>query len=315
MQIRLSRVAESAASPPTRVAPRRRGGRSIPFTVSSLGTIAAPYRLAAFTHGSCGGNPAGVVFVEDFPDDAIMLDVAAKLGYSETAFVQPCGATYALRYFAPRLEVPFCGHATVAAVAALGERLGAGRFALSTRAGPVQATAKRSDEGLWRGGFDAPAAASEPLPHALERAVLDAFAITDDELDHALGPALVSAGARHVQVGLRRRERLASMDYDSVAFGAFMRDNDIVTINLLWRESATVLHSRNAFASGGVFEDPATGAAAAALGGYLHARGQRGTIAIRQGDDMGQPCRIVVTLAEQVPALHVAGDVRELPAP
>ena len=75
-----------------------------------------------------------------------------------------------------------------------------------------------------------------------------------------------------------------------------MAEQGLVTISLLWNESDEVFHSRNAFASGGVYEDPATGAAAAALAGYLRDIGWKGKseFTILQGEDMGMPSRLSV---------------------
>jgi PhzF family phenazine biosynthesis protein len=68
---------------------------------------------------------------------------------------------------------------------------------------------------------------------------------------------------------------------------------------LIWRESIAVFHSRNPFPVGGVVEDPATGAAAAALGGYLRDAGLISVPAkllIRQGEAMGRPSRLRVEI-------------------
>ena len=75
------------------------------------------YIVDAFTDRPCWGNPAGVVLLgeEAFPDESLMIKVAAELRYSETAFVQRLSATeYHLRYFTPKAEVELCGHATIA---------------------------------------------------------------------------------------------------------------------------------------------------------------------------------------------------------
>ncbi|MCG7529731.1 PhzF family phenazine biosynthesis isomerase, partial [Streptomyces sp. OfavH-34-F] len=86
-------------------------------------------RYTAFSADPEGGNPAGVVLDAAGLDEAAMLAVAAELGYSETAFLTgpapaaaPGARGFAVRYFSPRAEVPFCGHATVAAALALAER-------------------------------------------------------------------------------------------------------------------------------------------------------------------------------------------------
>ena len=77
------------------------------------------YIVDAFTDRPFGGNPAGVVLLgeEAFPDESLMIKVAAELRYSETAFVQRLSATeYHLRYFTPKAEVELCGHATIAMI-------------------------------------------------------------------------------------------------------------------------------------------------------------------------------------------------------
>src|SRR5438270_200691 len=83
-------------------------------------------RYTAFSADPAGGNPAGVVLDATGLDDAEQLAIAAELGYSETAFLTPGRAerSYRVRYFSPKAEVSFCGHATVAAAVALAERIG-----------------------------------------------------------------------------------------------------------------------------------------------------------------------------------------------
>ena len=71
-------------------------------------------RIAAFTDGGRGGNPAGVVLADALPGHAEMQRIAAEVGYSETAFAAPWDDAFVVRYFSPETEVPFCGHATIA---------------------------------------------------------------------------------------------------------------------------------------------------------------------------------------------------------
>jgi len=76
------------------------------------------YIVDAFTDVAFGGNPAGVVLLEQgasFPTDELMQQVAAELRFSETAFVQNNGSNeFTVRYFTPCSEVDLCGHATIA---------------------------------------------------------------------------------------------------------------------------------------------------------------------------------------------------------
>ncbi len=99
------------------------------------------YIVDAFTDRPFGGNPAGVVLLgnEPFPDESLMLQVAAELRYSETAFVRRLSAAeYHVRYFTPAAEVELCGHATIATFAPL-HRLGlaTGRCLCHTLAGDL----------------------------------------------------------------------------------------------------------------------------------------------------------------------------------
>jgi PhzF family phenazine biosynthesis protein len=87
-------------------------------------------KLAAFSRNGQGGNPAGVAFYDKMPTEEEMLKIAKEVGYSETAFLVKQGDDWRVRYFAPELEVPFCGHATIALGAALGERFGDGEYKL-----------------------------------------------------------------------------------------------------------------------------------------------------------------------------------------
>jgi PhzF family phenazine biosynthesis protein len=100
------------------------------------------------------------------------------------------------------------------------------------------------------------------------------------------------------------------MKYPFDEVKALMAEQDLVTINLLWNESDEVFHSRNPFASGGVYEDPATGAAAAALAGYLRDIQWKGKneFTILQGEDMGVPCRLLVKYDSK--SVAVSGETR-----
>lgn len=83
-------------------------------------------RIAAFSDGDVGGNPAGVWIGEHLPADSEMQQIAAEVGFSETAFAVPKDTGFRVRYFSPESEVPFCGHATIALGAALALRNGDG---------------------------------------------------------------------------------------------------------------------------------------------------------------------------------------------
>ena len=97
------------------------------------------YQVDAFASRPYTGNPAAVMPLERFPDDAAMLAIAAENNLSETAFLVPEGGEYRLRWFTPGLEVPLCGHGTLASAAVVMERLEPNRqqVVFHTQSGPL----------------------------------------------------------------------------------------------------------------------------------------------------------------------------------
>ena len=109
----------------------------------------------------------------------------------------------------------------------------------------------------------------EEVAQEIVSAALAALGWRSDELDPALPPRIAYAGARHLIVAAASRRRLASLGYEFERLKALMLDLDLTTVDLVWREREDLYHARNPFPVGDVYEDPATGAAAAAFGGYL----------------------------------------------
>jgi PhzF family phenazine biosynthesis protein len=112
---------------------------------------------------------------------------------------------------------------------------------------------------------------------------------------------------------LNSREAVSDMTYDQEAGRELMEKHGWVTILIAYSETPQLFHTRNAFASGGVYEDPATGAASAAYAGYLRDIGwpHQGRIEINQGFDMGHPSRIVAEIgSEKGSSIRVSGSAR-----
>jgi PhzF family phenazine biosynthesis protein len=255
------------------------------------------YRLSAFTTTPDGGNPAGVWVGAELPDPETMQRIATEVGFSETAFVAPTsGADRTIRYYSPIAEVSFCGHATIATGVVLGENNGAGTYQLATSVGVVPVTVYQRD-GNYEASLTSVEPKYEPAPMALISEALAALGWTQDDLDDSIPPARAYAGAWHLVLAVANAQRLAELNYDFETLKALMLRDGLLTLQLVWQESATVFHSRNPFPVGGIVEDPATGAAAAALGGYLRAAELLTvptTILIRQGEAMGRPSILVV---------------------
>ncbi|MFD7918115.1 PhzF family phenazine biosynthesis isomerase [Streptomyces sp. NPDC059740] len=288
-------------------------------------------RYAAFTDTPGGGNPAGVVLDASGLDEVRMLALAAEVGYSETAFVtasDPAARRYRLRFFSPRAEVDFCGHATVATAGALAARTGPGPLVFDTPAGEIRVTTTTGD-GPPAVTLTSVPTRSRPATADELTATLTALRWDTADLDPELPPHVAFGGNDHLVLAAGSRQRLADLDYDVPRLTAVMREYGWTTLQLLWREEVTEtagdpagtttlrFHSRNPFPVGGVYEDPATGAAAAALGGYLRALGAVDgptRVRIRQGEDMGRPGELTLDLAPDENRSRVTGRVVPLAA-
>jgi PhzF family phenazine biosynthesis protein len=269
-------------------------------------------RIAAFSDGEQGGNPAGVSIGEALPPVDIMQTVAAEVGFSETAFAAPEGEAWRVRYFSPESEVPFCGHATIALGAALALQYGDTEFALHLNETDITVQGQKSGSTI-SAALQSPATRSAPAGPADLEDVLELFGLQTDQLDPAIAPALIHGGANHFVLVLKDRETLAAMNYDLPAGRELMRAHGLVTIMLVYCRDAQHFDVRIAFASGGVFEDPATGAAAAAFAGYLRDLNwpHDGKIQIVQGEDMGMRSIISAEIGPKAgSSIRVSGTAR-----
>ncbi|MFF0214913.1 PhzF family phenazine biosynthesis protein [Streptomyces vinaceus] len=274
-------------------------------------------RYTAFSADPAGGNPAGVVLDASGLDEAGMLRIAAGLGYSETAFLTAPpeglggaqGRAFTVRYFSPKAEVPFCGHATVATAVALAERIGPGELVFATPAGTVPVSVTAEDGGLRAVLTSVEPYVEEAGPADLAEA-LAALDWPESDLDPGVPPRIAYAGARHLVLGAATRARLANLAYDFPRLEALMRRLDLTTVQLVHRTGPALFDVRDPFPVGGVVEDPATGAAAAAFGAYARELGlvpADAVLTLRQGEDMGRPGVLTVELREGDTRVRVGG--------
>ncbi len=269
-------------------------------------------KIAAFSDGDTGGNPAGVLIGDEFPSNSEMQRIAAEVGFSETVFAVSIGTGWRVRYFSPESEVPFCGHATIALGAALALRYGDGVFALALNKANITVEGRQSG-GIITAALQSPPTRSTLASAQLVSAVLDLFGYTHDDLDRNIPPALAHAGANHLVLGLNTRQALASMKYDFNTGRSLMNREGLVTILLAYAETPQLFHTRNPFASGGIYEDPATGAATAALAGYLRALAwpHGSVIEVVQGEDMGMRSRLKAEISPLLgSSIRVSGTAR-----
>ncbi len=271
-------------------------------------------RLAAFSDEQQGGNPAGVVISDELPATAAMQQIAKDVGYSETAFAQPVEGGFKVRYFSPLSEVPFCGHATIALGAALAQAYGNNTYALTLNEANITVEGRVEGENI-HASLQSPPTHSEAASEHLLSEALTLFHLTKDDLDLRIPPAFAHGGANHLVLFLKSRQTLAELDYPQQLGKVWMDAENLVTVLLGYIENDQLFHTRNAFASGGVFEDPATGAATAALAGYLRdiKWPHGGDINIVQGEDMGSRSLLNATFSnEPGSSIRVSGSVRQI---
>ncbi|MCC9711856.1 PhzF family phenazine biosynthesis protein [Streptomyces sp. MNU76] len=219
----------------------------------------------AFTDRPFSGNPAGVLLLDAFPDDAWLRNVAKEVNHAETAFAHPLpaggDADWALRWFTPVAEVAMCGHATLATAHVLNSthtHEGPVRFA--TRSGVLIAT-PQPDGSLT---LDFPTAPLTPVP-------------VPDGVAEALGAEPLSAFDTGPQVGdllleLADEKTILGLTPDLRSLGRYSERGIIATARA---EDAAADHdyvSRCFFPNIGIDEDPVTGSAHTALAPFWSAR-------------------------------------------
>jgi PhzF family phenazine biosynthesis protein len=214
---------------------------------SALGVLqtSGVLRYAAFTQDGAGGNPAGVVLNANTLDDAERLTIAAEVGYSETAFVEAedQDGHYRVRYFSPRAEVTFCGHATIATAVALAERRGAGDLLFNTLAGPVPVRTEASPVGYTATLTSVPTRTRAAEVSELD-AALAALRWRHEDLDLRYPAHVAYAGNHHLILAVRSRTRLAELDYDFDALGALMDQHGWTTVHLVHAHDPLLFSAR-----------------------------------------------------------------------
>ncbi|MBX0300354.1 PhzF family phenazine biosynthesis protein [Cryobacterium sp. 1639] len=264
-------------------------------------------RFAAFTDPTVdraqdGGNPAGVVLDASDLDDAAMQAIAATVGYAETAFVT---ATLVdgdprrsrLRYFSPVAEVPFCGHATVATAVALAGREGAGTLTFDTNVGAITIDTSQTDAGLTASFTSVDPEVRVIAPEVLT-ALLDLLGVAAGSLHPVYPPRLAFAGNWHPVLVFAQPADFDGFTFDPAALRTLMDAQGWAgTVTTLVVRGAHEFEARNLFPVGTITEDPATGSAAAAVGGYLRELGlvsPPARVVIRQGRHVGRPSLLLV---------------------
>ncbi|MCQ4212228.1 PhzF family phenazine biosynthesis protein [Streptomyces longispororuber] len=219
----------------------------------------------AFTDRPFAGNPAGVLLLDAFPDDAWLQSVAVEVNHAETAFAHPLPeggeADWALRWFTPATEVDMCGHATLATAHVLhstGTTKGPVRFA--TRSGVLVATPH--EDGSLTLDFPTAPLTEEPVPAGLAEA-LGARPLSVHDTGPSVGDLLVELADERTVRGLAP---------DLRALAAHSRRGVIATARAADPAAGHDFVSRCFFPNVGIDEDPVTGSAHTALAPFWAGR-------------------------------------------
>lgn len=295
------------------------------------------FHVDTFTRRPFSGNPACVVLDADDCDDAKLAAIARGYPHAETAFVLAATAPdheCVLRFFNARKEMPFVGHATIAAHAVLQavgrrgfgvlrQRSGTGIIAVSANDEPPgsEGTTIEFRQGLPE--------LSAPLAEAARARVAAALGLPTEALHYDLPPLIARKGSTRLLLPVANAEALDAIapDFDALialggeigaeGFFAFTQSESGRAARgaagtILRRGAAT--DSRMFCPALGIAEDPVSGNAHAMLAAYLwqYGRLDGGVLEFigRQGRRMGRPGEVRVSLetaGDTLLAARIAG--------
>ena len=223
------------------------------------------YQVDAFADRRFAGNPAAVVVLESYPADSTLQDIAAENNLAETAFIVPQGEDYRLRWFTPTIEVPLCGHATLASAAVVLERLwpGRGKVVFHTASGAL--TVERIDGG-YRMDFPVRRTSPAELPGLSKILGVDVVEEVADDSRNFIAQLASAAQVRSLAPDLAAIAKLDSAGLIVTARGDV--DSDVAAGG----DAGFDFVSRYFAPGHGIPEDPVTGSAHCSLAYYWSQR-------------------------------------------
>ena len=235
-----------------------------------------------------------------------MQAIATEVGYAETAFITQTAIEgdprrNRVRYFSPIAEVPFCGHATIAAAVVLAGRCGSGTFTFHTAVGPIAIETARDGDTVVASFTSVTPSVDKISDDVLDK-LLGLIGITRSDLHTGYPPRLGFAGNWHPILVFAERTVFDSFTFDPDAVRELMNSQNWTTITTMRVISATEFEARNLFPVGTITEDPATGSAAAVFGGYLRELAlvkAPASIVIHQGSHVGRPSELPVDIPRE----------------
>lgn len=236
------------------------------------------YQVDAFTSRRFAGNPAAVMVLDSYPDDALLQAIAAENNLAETAFLVTDGEDFRIRWFTPTVEVPLCGHATLASAAVVMERLSPGRSRVVFHSASGPLSVERRSTGYV---MNFPARPSEPT--ATPASLVDALGVR---------PIEVVSDKHNYLALLRSADDVRGLTPDYAAIARLDRDGVIVTAP---GDDGYDFVSRYFAPAKGIPEDPVTGGAHCALAPYWAERLSKPAFRAYQASRRGGEvlCRVV----------------------
>jgi PhzF family phenazine biosynthesis protein len=228
------------------------------------------FQVDAFTSRRFAGNPAGVVPLQDWPDDETMQSIAMENNLAETAFFVPVGEGYHVRWFTPKVEVDLCGHATLASAHVLFTHLGytGDEIRFSSRSGPLRVFREKK-----RYVLDFPADDTEP-------------AEVPAGLTESLGgkePMFCYRGKTDFMLVYGKQSDIESLKPDFTRLGKVNARGIIVTAPGDWVDFVSRFFAPQV----GVNEDPVTGSAHTTLVPYWSRQLAKNELTARQLSERG----------------------------
>lgn len=288
-------------------------------TANQTRTLTAHIVNAFITDGQ-GGNPAGVILDADAFNEAQMLEIAGKVGLSETAFVSKSDTeTIKLDFFTPNRRIAHCGHATIATFSYLASigRIGEGEASKETVDGPRKILIKDGAAYMEQLAPKYSTEADWTAQDVKNTDVLRSLGLSEDQLDPRIAPTLVNTGNSFLIIAVKDAQTLQDINPQQDQIEAISDQLDLIgyyvftTDRSATKNDATTRMFAPRYA---IDEEAATGMAAGPLACLLHDRlgVNQGRMIIEQGNYMTptSPSLITVDLSRtdgQITGLMAGG--------